>query len=44
MQATVVVAHGSRATIADETGKFSLTNVPVGDYELRVTLDGRTIV
>ena len=30
MQATRVAAHSSRATVADESGKFSFTNVPVG--------------
>lgn len=43
MQATVVAAEGSRATIADEKGRFSLASVPVGDYKMRVTFEGRTI-
>ena len=43
MQATLVAAHSSRATVADESGKFSFTNVPVGDYKMRVTFEGRTV-
>jgi CarboxypepD_reg-like domain len=43
MQATLVAADSSRATVADESGKFSLTNVPVGEYTMRVTFEGRTV-
>lgn len=43
MQATVVVAHSARATIADQAGRFSFTSVPVGSYTMRVTFEGRTI-
>lgn len=43
MEAVLVVAHGSRATVADESGKFAFSHVPVGDYTMRVTFEGRTI-
>ena len=43
MEATLVVAHSSRATVADEAGRFSFSSVPVGDYTVRITFEGRTI-
>lgn len=43
MEATLVAAESSRATISDETGKFSLLNIPVGEYTMRVTFEGRTV-
>lgn len=43
MQATLVAAESSRATISDEGGKFSFTNVPLGEYKMRVTFQGRTV-
>jgi plastocyanin len=43
MQATLIAANSSRATVADESGKFSLTNVPVGEHTMRVTFEGRTV-
>lgn len=43
MQALVVAAPGSRVTIADEQGAFTIPNVPAGSYRVSVTFEGRTV-
>lgn len=42
MQATVIAVESSLATIADDNGRFTLANVPVGRYRLSITFEGRT--
>lgn len=42
MQATLIAADAARATVSDQSGKFTFANVPFGDYILRVTFEGRT--
>lgn len=43
MQATLIAADAARATVSDQSGKFTFANVPFGDYRLRVTFEGRTV-
>ena len=43
MQATLIATHSPLATIADDGGRFSLTNVNVGSYKLSLTYEGRTV-
>ena len=43
MQATVIAADSARAIVADQAGRFTFTNVPFGDYLVRVTFEGRTV-
>ncbi len=43
MQATVIAATSSTATVTDDSGRFAFANVPVGPYTLSVTFEGRTV-
>lgn len=43
MQATVIAANSALVTIADDAGRFSIANVPVGSYKLSLTFEGRTV-
>lgn len=43
MQATLIATESPLATIADDGGRFSLTNVKVGAYKLSLTYEGRTV-
>jgi len=43
MQATVIAAQSPFATVADDAGRFSIANVPVGAYKLSLTFEGRTV-
>jgi plastocyanin len=43
MDATVIVARGSRTTIAEDDGSFSIPNVQPGAYRISVTFAGQTV-
>jgi plastocyanin len=43
MQATVIVARGPMTTIAENDGRFTLPNVPLGAYKLSLSFEGRTV-
>ena len=43
MQATLIAATSPYATIADGSGKFTITNVKPGSYKLNLTYEGRTV-
>ena len=43
MQATVIATESPLATIADDAGRFSIANVPLGSYKLSFTFEGRTV-
>ena len=43
MQATLIAAPSHDATVADDTGNFSIPNVKPGSYKLNVTYEGRTV-
>jgi plastocyanin len=43
MQATLIAAPSPIATVADDGGRFSLSNVKPGAYKLHVTFEGRTV-
>ena len=43
MQATLIAAQSALATIADNSGRFSIPNVTVGSYKLSLTYEGRTV-
>ena len=43
MQATLVAAPGDLATIADDNGRFSFSNVKLGSYKLSLNFEGRTV-
>jgi plastocyanin len=43
MEATVIVARGPMTTIAENDGRFTLRDVPVGSYQLSITFEGRTV-
>ena len=43
MQATVIATESPLATIADDAGRFSIANVPLGAYKLSFTFEGRTV-
>lgn len=43
MQATLIAADAARATVSDQSGRFTFANVPFGDYILKVTFEGRTV-
>jgi plastocyanin len=43
MQATVIATQSPLATIADDAGRFSIANVPLGSYKLSFTFEGRTL-
>ena len=43
MQATLIAADAARATVSNQSGKFTFANVPLGDYIMRVTFEGRTV-
>ena len=43
MEATVIATRGTIATIADDSGRFSLPNVALGSYRLSLTFEGRTV-
>jgi len=43
MQATVIAVQSALATVADEGGRFTLPNVPLGAYKVSFTFEGRTV-
>jgi plastocyanin len=43
MQATLIAAPGDLATIADDSGRFSIANVKPGSYTLSLNFEGRTV-
>ena len=43
MEATIIVARGPMTTIAENDGRFTLPNVPLGSYKLSLTFEGRTV-
>lgn len=43
MQATLIAAPGPLATVADDSGRFTLTNVKPGAYTLSLNYEGRTV-
>ena len=43
MQATLIAAPGELATVADDSGRFTLTNVKPGSYKLSLNFEGRTV-
>ena len=43
MQATVISAPGALATVADGSGRFTLSNVKPGSYKLSLAFEGRTV-
>lgn len=43
MQATLIVAPGDVATIADDAGRFSIPNVKPGSYRLSLNFEGRSV-
>ena len=43
MQATVIATDSPLATIAEDSGRFSIANVPLGSYKLSLTFEGRTV-
>jgi plastocyanin len=43
MQATVIATNSPLATIAEDSGRFSIPNVPLGSYKLSLTFEGRTV-
>lgn len=43
MQATLIAAPGALATIADDNGRFTLSNVQLGAYKLSLNFEGRTV-
>ena len=43
MQATVIATAGAMATIADDNGRFTLSNVKPGSYTLSLNYEGRTV-
>ena len=43
MQATLIATAGAMATIADDNGRFTLSNVKPGAYKLSLNYEGRTV-
>ena len=43
MQATLIVAPGPHATVADDAGRFTIPDVKPGSYKLNLTYEGRTV-
>jgi plastocyanin len=43
MQATLIATAGALATIADDNGRFTLSNVKPGAYKLSLNYEGRTV-
>lgn len=43
MQATVIAATSPTATVSDDGGRFTISNVPAGAYTLSATFEGRTV-
>jgi len=43
MQATLIATTGAIATIADDNGGFTLSNVKPGAYKLSLNYEGRTV-
>jgi plastocyanin len=43
MQATLIAAPGDVATVADDDGRFSISNVKLGSYKLSLNFEGRTV-
>jgi plastocyanin len=43
MQATLIVAPSPYATVADDTGRFTIPDVKPGAYKLTLTYEGRTV-
>jgi len=43
MQATLIATAGPMATIADNDGRFTLSNVKPGAYKLSLNYEGRTV-
>lgn len=43
MQATLIATDSPLAAIAGDDGRFTISNVAVGSYKLRVTFEGRTV-
>lgn len=43
MQATLIAAPSPYASVADDSGHFSIPNVKPGPYKLNVTYEGRTV-
>ena len=43
MQATVIATPSPLATIADDTGRFTIADVKPGSYKLSLTYEGRTV-
>jgi len=43
MQATLIATAGPLATIADNNGRFTLSNVKPGAYKLSLNYEGRTV-
>lgn len=43
MQATLIAVPGPYATVADDSGKFTIPDVKPGSYKLNLTYEGRTV-
>lgn len=43
MQATVIAATSPMAAVSDDSGRFTIANVPAGAYTLSATFEGRTV-
>jgi hypothetical protein len=43
MSAIVIAAPGPVTTIAEDDGRFSFPNVPLGSYKLSLTYEGQTV-
>ena len=43
MQATVIATPSPLATIADDSGRFTIADVKPGSYKLNLTYEGRTV-
>ena len=43
MQATLIAAQSPIATVADDNGRFTLSNIKPGSYKLSLTFEGRTV-
>lgn len=43
MQATLIAAPSPYATVADDSGRFTISDVKPGSYKLNLTYEGRTV-
>ena len=43
MQATLIAAPSPYATVADDSGRFTIPDVKPGSYKLTLTYEGRTV-